>query len=214
MAVLNMKHRHKKGWLFLVLNRVWHCVKQLFFLVNDLHRGEWDEGVTWATFLLCQRTSCLFIQCLADNRWGARLGRSVRTEGQPQHHPLASHILSSSLPFGQKWNLYTTHLAGWRPRQVRHHRLLWTRPEKSNCPLVWPMEENVNQAKKIQSSRHQHCTSARRNSQLSEKKKALAVAMVDYQWPLAPDASAQHWKFLNFALGRVHVQPQTSDWST
>ena len=93
---------------------------------NDIYMGSdetWREAYVGYFLLLCQRaqrTSCLFIQCLAHNHWGARLRWLVSTLTQPQHHPLV------------KWNLYTTHLAGWRPRQVRHHRLLWTRPEKSN----------------------------------------------------------------------------------
>ena len=130
-----MKHRHKKGWLFFSVKTCLTLLNHRFLGVKDLHRGEWGEGVTWATFFYAEGPAvCSFndIQCLAHNHWGARLRWLVSTLTQPQRHPLASHILSSSLPFGQKWNLYTTHLAGWRSRQVRHHRLLWTRPEKSN----------------------------------------------------------------------------------
>ena len=85
---------------------------------------------------------------------------------------------------------FSTHLAGWRPRQVRHHRLLQAGPEKTNVTngsKRHPIRKHI--------SRHQHCTSALRKSQLSKKKQALAVAVVGSQLPLAPDASAQH-KFL------------------
>ena len=53
------------------------------------------------------------------------------------------------------------------------------------------MEENVNQAKKIQSSRHQHCTSARRNSQLSAKKRLWLWRWLtpNDRWLLMPQPS-------------------------
>ena len=92
---------------------------------------------------------------------------------------------------------------GLRKAMIRAKRMHSTR----NCPLVRPMEENVIQPKKIQSSRHQHCTSAQRITRNFQWKKTLAVAMVDSQWPLAPDASAQH-KFLPFARYMFNPKPR------
>ena len=202
LAVLNMKHRHKKGWLFLVLNRVWHCDKPLIWGSMTYTGG--SEVKAWREQLFCYAKGpvvCSF------NAWPITAEAHDWGDWCALRDSLSiTHLLPTSFHLHfrlVKNEIYTLLILqagvrgksditgccglGLRKAMIRAKRMHSTR----NCPLVWPMEENVIQSKKIQSSRHQHCTSARRNSQLSAKKRLWLWRWLtpNDRWLLMPQPS-------------------------
>ena len=176
------------------------CDKPLILRVNDLHRG--SEVKAWREQLFCYAKGpvvCSF------NAWPITAEAHDWGDWCALRDSLSiTHLLPTSFHLHfrlVKNEIYTLLILqagvrgksditgccglGLRKAMIRAKRMHSTR----NCPLVWPMEENVNQSKKIQSSRHQHCTSAQLATPSEKKGSGCGggwLPMTAGSWCLSP----------------------------